>query len=46
MEVTVPIEAKKETVFFAKIFDMAMHIIIQWQRQNRNERREIHVNRT
>ena len=25
-------EAKKETNFFAKIFDMIVHIIIQWHK--------------
>ena len=30
MEMTVPKYAKK-TIFFAKIFDMTLHIIIQWR---------------
>ena len=38
MEVTVPSKQIKTQVFFAQIFDMAMHIIIQWQKNE--ERRE------
>ena len=34
-----PIEAKKRRLF-AKIFDMTMHIIIQWQRNNRNTEKQ------
>ena len=34
-----PIEAKKRRLF-AKIFDMSMHIIIQWQRNNGNTEKQ------
>ena len=36
MEVAVPMKQIKTKVFFAKIFDISLYIIIQWQIQ-RNE---------